>query len=214
MNKEVCVDLMESKKKNKYLDDNIFRFIYISAMRDAILQLAYEGKKKWLMESDVVDNVKTKIEPLINKVLGDMYVSQEEYDGDFLSITIDICQYINQKANNNQFTFGNAQKFVNIMLKFLYITGYKCNELKDRFRFCHCPMDQQLLYNVWQNRMKLKSDKTLGKREWFLKSWGNEDFDFDINDKKTYPRRYVIFQEAVRCIAENMNSLEYDYYIW
>lgn len=204
---------MEQKKM--CLDDKIFRFIYIGAMRDAILQLAYKGEKKWLMEANILNVLRDEIKPFIDKILNGEYLSQDEYDKDFLRITINICEYINDnhKANNN-FTFGNAQKFLNIMIKYFYITSYKIDNLKENFRFCHCPMDQQLLVNIWSNRKQLDFVKQLGKRESFLKSWGNEEFAINDDGEKTYPERYILFQHAVRCIAKDMSPLEYDYHIW
>lgn len=205
---------MREEKIN--LDDKIFRFIYIEAMRDAVIQLAYKGKKRSLMESDVMNSVKGEIESLIDRVLNNEYLSQDKYNEDFLNTTINICKCINNAVKNDEFTFGNAQKLINIMLKYFYISSYKDASLKEKFRFCHCPMDQQLLNYVWINRENLDSDITLGKRQDFLKSWGNEKFEEDENGKKTYPKRYVLFQQTVRCFAEkeNINPLEYDYCVW
>ena len=31
----------------KFDDNKLFQFVYVSAMRDAVLQKAYEGEKKW-----------------------------------------------------------------------------------------------------------------------------------------------------------------------
>lgn len=81
---------------------------------------------------------------------------------------------------------------------------------------CHCPIDQQSLENIWSNREELDSNKKLGNREYFLQSWGKENFK-EENGKKKYPVRYKLFQEAVRSLAdkENINPLEYDYcYVW
>lgn len=205
---------MEDNKIN--LDDKIFRFIFIEAMRDAVIQLSYKGNKKWLMESDVLNVLKIEIEPLINKVLNNKYTSQDNYDEDFLCTTINICKHINNMAQNDNFTFGNAQKLINIMLKYFYITSYKNDISKDFFRFCHCPMDQQLLENIWSKRKNLNINKTLGNRNYFLKSWGNEDFEEDENGRQIYPKRYTLFQLSVRYFAnkEKKNSLEYDYYAW
>lgn len=206
---------MEQNKN--MLNDKIFRFIYIIAMRDAIVQLAYNGEKKWLMENNMLNSLKAEVETFVNNTLNGKFKSQKEYDEEFLDITIRVCDVINKKANNNKFTFGNAQKFLNIMLKYFYISSYNNDKVKKYFRFCHCPMDQQLLKNVWYNRANLKSNNMLGKRDYFLKSWGNEEFVIDDNGKITYPERYLLFQKAVREIAmntRNINPLEYDYYGW
>lgn len=196
------------------LNDEIFTFIYTVAMRDAVIQLAYKGKKKPLMESEILKFLKGEMECLIDKVLNDKYTSQNTYDEDFLRITISISKYINDKMRNEEFTFGNAQKFLNIFFKYLYIISYKNGGLKKNFRFCHCPMDRQLLENIWKKRVN--SDITLGKRDYFLKSWGNENFEIDENGSKKLPKRYILFQQAVRCFAskDGITPLEYDYCIW
>lgn len=196
------------------LNDEIFRFICTAAMRDAVIQLAYKGKKKPLMESGLLDSLKDKMECLIDNVLNNTYTSQEKYDQDFLETTIKISEFIHENVGNKEFTFGNAQKFLNIFLKYLYIISYKNNDLQKNFRFCHCPMDRQLLEDVWKKREE--SGIELRNRNYFLKSWGNENFEKDENDKTVFPERYMLFQKAVRCLAlkEGRNPLEYDYRIW
>lgn len=198
------------------LDDKIFRFICIVAMRDAVVQLSYVGEKKWLTENEMIKVLKRIVEPFVDDVLSNRFKSQKIYDNEFLRTTIKVCDIINAKANNNNFTFGNAQKYINIILKYLYIKSYKNDRVKDSFRFCHCPMDQQLLKNVWDNRGKINDYIRLGKRDFFLGSWGNEDYNVDANGNKTYPIRYLLFQQAVRELVANLNifSLEYDYLIW
>lgn len=204
------------KHESINIDDEIFRFIYIAAMRDAVIQLAYKGEKKCLTELDIMSSLKGEIEPLIHKVLNNEYLSQDEYDEDFLKTTIHICKCINDTAKNNEFTFGNAQKLINIMLKYFYISSYRNNNSREKFRFCHCPMDQQLLKKIWNNREKIDSDIILGNYDCFLKSWGKEDFEEDNNGNIVFPKRYKLFQQAVRCLAEKkgLNPLEYDYYVW
>lgn len=205
---------MEYKETN--LDDKIFRFIYIMAMRDAVIQKAYKGEKRCLMDVCMMDSLKGEIELLIDKVLNDEYLSQKEYDEDFINTAIKVCKRINDKVKNDKFTFGNAQKLINIMMKFFYITNYKDDSSKKKFRFCHCPMDQRLLKHIWDNRVNLDADMKLGKSEHFTKSWGNEDFEEDASGKKMYPARYVLFQQTVCRFAEkeNISPLEYDYYVW
>ena len=35
-------------------------------------------------------------------------------------------------------------------------------------------------------------DKILGKSDYFLKSWGNENYEFDAEGKEIYPKRILI----------------------
>lgn len=198
------------------LDDKIFEFIFIEAIKDATMQLSYKGNKRCLMQSDLIDSLKGDIEHLIDKVFKNGYSSQEEYDEDFLLTTISICRIVSSKTKNDNFTFGNAQKLINIMMKYFYITTYNDNVSKETFKYCHCPMDQKLLKNIWDKCKNLNRNKLLGKSDYFLKSWGNENFEFDATGKEIYPKRYNLFQQAVRCFAEKdgINPIEYDYCVW
>lgn len=63
-------------------------------------------------------------------------------------------------------------------------------------------MDQKLLKNIWDKCKDLNRNKILGKSDYFLKSWGNENFEFDAEGKEIYPKRYNLFQQVVRCFAE------------
>ena len=102
---------------------------------------------------------------------------QEKYDKRFLDVSFDLRKEINshsQKEGGGCFTFGNAQKLINILMKYFYLHSFGNEKEKDNFKFCHCPMDHQLLENVWERRWKLNEDtrKSLRKRTDFLSSWG------------------------------------------
>ena len=196
-------------------NDDIFMFIYISAMRDAVSQKAYSGAKKPLEKLEELDRLKDKLYELINNVLTNKYSCQDDYDKDYLKTAIEICKIINQKESNGKFSFGNSQKLINMMLKYFYITSYADKDKKELFKFCHCPMDGQILRKVWRKRKSLSCNIKIGKYDEFNKGWGNEDFE-DTNGKKDFSKRYKIFQQAVRDLAdkENMSPLEFDYHYW
>lgn len=205
---------MENKEKK--LDDMIFKFVYITAIRDAVIQKAYNGEKKWTEKEEIIDNLKDIIEPLVDNVIHNNFKTQKEYDDDFLDITIKICEYMNCQKECNKFKFGNAQKLVNMMLKYFYINNYKDTSKKEGFRFCHCPLDGKMLEIVWSKCREIDEKNTYGKREWFLKSWGNEEFDVDDNGNRVYPERYIAFQQAVNFFAKKskMSPIEFDYCEW
>lgn len=195
------------------LDKNIFGFIFNESMDEAVNQKAYKGKKKQLKNLCDYESLEDELSKIIRNVLNGNYERQEVYDAGFIETTINICNIINQKEGNNKFTFGNAQKLINMMMKYFYITCYGNKAAKDKFKFCHCPMDQQLLKKVWDVRVNLrhKHNIELGKYVDFMKSWGNEDFK-----DCSYPDRYILFQEAVRVLAQEkgISPLEFDYNVW
>ena len=203
------------------LKDKIRDFVYRISMREAVLRGSYDNTKEWLWKDlSLFPRSKRALRTLLDNVVSARYTSQTNYDTDFLNTCIIICDEINNQANKKCFTFGNAQKFINLYVKFFYVSTYfSANPVY--FQYCHCPMDSVLLKSIWK---KSKGDfKNLKiRRLEFLKSWGNEDFDI-INGVITMPKRYIAFQDAVRkqClgITESVTSrtiypLELDYCEW
>lgn len=203
-------------EKNIDLDDKIFRFIYITAMRDAVIQKAYEGNKKWTEKKEVYKELKDIIEPMVMKVFNNIFTSQDEYDTELLGVISRICDYMNSQKECNKFTYGNGQKLVNMIMKYFYITCYSDDSKKKNFRFCHCPVDSIMLQKVWSACREEDKEKTNKKREWFLQSWSNEEFTIDNNGDRKYPERYCAFQQAVRyfCKDKKISSVEFDFVEW
>ena len=192
-------------------------------MRDAVRQKAYSGEgknpKKRLENKDLMDELKPTIDHMINSVLQNSFKSQTEYNTAFLNATIIVCDIINRNKQNH-FKFGNAQKLINMIIKYFYILSYNNNDIRKGFKYCHCPMDEQLLENVWKEKTKLKNTDCLGERDSFLKSWGKEDFDI-IDGERKIPLRYTSFQNAVKELAKKeiidgraSIALEYDFIKW
>lgn len=204
---------MDKTADNK--DDQIMRLIFSDAVGYATLRLAFRGEKAWMKSKSVYEEIKDLfINICMNTMIG-KYENQEDYDKVLLETSQEICNYYNNSSRigNTKFTFGNAQKMLNIMMKYLYIWSLGDEDRKECFKYCHCPMDQRMLEFVWSRRGEL--DKQLrdkfGKREEFLKSWGDEDYEND----DTFPQRYDLFQEAVRMLCEDGESpLEFDYRNW
>ena len=216
-----------NNKDETIMNKDILYFIYINAIRDATLMKAFEGKKKQLQDLTVFNNVVIDEEhgilKLVNNVLKGKYTSsgdEEKYEEkykkiferDFLDVSKYVCDCI------EKFRFGNAQKLINIMLKYVYIMTYPENAgvRKSYFKYCHCPMDTVMLEDAWEKRTVW--EETCSAKYYkkdFLKSWGKEEFEI-VNGDKTLPQRYKVFQSAVEKLAEErgMCPLEYDFYIW
>ena len=105
----------------KDLDKSIFKFISTLAMREAVLQQAYKGYKKDFWSKEFIDKFYDEMKDFVLNVLEGKYNNQEEYDKDFYEKTHAVCNIVNEKKQNDNFMFGNAQKYINIMMKFYYI---------------------------------------------------------------------------------------------
>lgn len=202
----------------RVMDDKIFEFVYVTAMRDATLQQSYVGKKAWMTDCNKFAESTRELKTFVSDVIEGRFAYSDSYDDRFLGVSMKICDDINSYPQNEGegcFTFGNAQKLINIVMKYFYIHSYGNEEEKENYQFCHCPMDSQLLNKVWSRRSELNEDtrKSLGKRAEFLKSWGNEDF-FHNDGKNVFPERYKMFQKAVKELSNGKSPLKFDYYEW
>ena len=199
----------------------IFGFLYGCAMHDAILQRAFIGEKKWVAE---IEEAKTPLYKYIDTILHNGFDSQVAHDSFFITTANEICKTINDNKPSiaeDVFSFGNAQKLINIMVKHTYSFCYLSPELRENFRYCHCPLDSIMLNKVWkQYKENLGEDKrkeVLKNTEFFCQSWGNEGQEGDVQPKICeFPERYLKYQSAIREIIGkgDMYPIEFDYIVW
>lgn len=212
-----------NNKVDTIMNKDILYFIFVDAIRDATLMKAFEGEKKQFQRLEVFNKVvmdKKGVLKIINKVLTGKYCSsgaEEKFNQDFERDFLDVSKYVCDSIKG--FRFGNAQKLINIMLKYVYIMTYPENSgvKKSYFKYCHCPMDTIMLEDAWENRA-LWGEKCSVKynRKDFLRSWSKEEF-IEVDGEKTLPERYIIFQKSIAILAKKEGKrcpLEYDYYIW
>lgn len=218
------------------ISDRVWVFIYGCAMHDAILQQAFTGDKDWIGK---VEEPKKILRKYIDRVLTGEFVQNNEeaknaHDKLFLSTANEICEKINSspmkptksKSSNSKigvFSFGNAQKLINMTVKHVYTFTYNDPNIRKCFRHCHCPMDSIMLkkvYDLYEKEYgrKKKLDELTVK---FNDPWGNEGW----NDKtetqptlKDFPPRYKKFQNSIlKFIEKNSGDIfpvEFDYRAW
>lgn len=212
----ILAEIKQQHQEKKQTGERVFNFLYGCAMVDAILRAAFKGKKKWIYD---VREAKECVKAYVNKLFAqDSFKSQEEHDALFLELAHKICDAINQNTDREDtFTFGNAQKLLNMTAKHCFIYMYMNPSLRENFKFCHCPMDGIMLKAVWDQYKKIEktNDKgrnsVLGGSGEFVKAWGTEDFEND-----TFPQRYKNFQKTISKWAEEVGCipLELDFYLW
>jgi hypothetical protein len=168
----------------------------------------------------------------IDHVLRGDFKTTQEHDEAFLTAAKEVCDCINKYPSRptgvGTFYFGNAQKLINMTVKHVYThvhsihtVGYAT--IRENFRFCHCPLDQEMRTKVWESYKKLFGDEKrrndLSTSTVFNKAWGNEDFVLDhITKDRMLPSRYMSFQNAIPKIIEKQQGdifpIEYDFIEW
>ncbi len=201
------------------INQKVFHFVYGCALRDAILRGSFKGKnKEWIGELDQPKNI---VRNYIDQLLGFTFDSQTAHDAFFLDAANALCKEINRHRPaeaEDVFSFGNAQKLLNIAVKHIYSFCYYDPKLRDAFRYCHCPLDQIMLEKIWkQYPDNTKRRAALGKHQEFFTAWGSEGTeDGRQPDLTCLPERYRKFQAAVKdLIGEgDIYPVEFDYLFW
>ena len=217
------------------IDRKMLGFVFSMAMQDAVRQRAYEGKRAWLWEESVFNKLYDRLLDHLDSVFGKEYTCQDEYDHKFIDLSIYICNEIEKKRNEshndcNEFKFGNAQKLINMTVKYFYITSFGPDqEIKEYFKYCHCPMDGQMLENVWKKRKSVITAKGFS-HDTFINGWSKMDEkqykkEADNNEYKFEQNgRYHLFQTLLKDIIEKEDirdkegtliiPIEYDFIFW
>lgn len=106
------------------------------------------------------DNVISEIiEPKIKeKLVNSVCISQGDYDEFHHALCKEIIgYYLNEKSCISEFYYGQAQKWVNMTMKYLCVIGEdKCAWLKGIYEYLHIPIDSIILDRVI-NELKIES---------------------------------------------------------
>ncbi|MCR5324858.1 MAG: hypothetical protein K6E85_16500 [Lachnospiraceae bacterium] len=183
-----------------YINDKVFKFAFDMAFRDATLRMAFP-RKSGEQNSDFQKRkevVRDKDKPIVKNYIDSIFDNGNNEPPDPTEYIINSCD------KENDFTFGNAQKLVNMTAKYMFIASYANEEMRERFRNCHCPMDSVML-----KKIRRKSLKDAGWNSEL--SWSRLKCD-DIK----VPAEYESFQKNVRNIAieEGILPLEVDFLYW
>lgn len=202
---------------NDKIDDRIFDFIYTAALRDATLQKSFFGKKKVLNENF---NAKSIVRKYINDIIDGKTVSFYE-TAKLLIKSFE--QFMTNEQLGGEFTFGNAQKLLNMAVKYVFSGTYFNRDFRKKFKECHCPIDNRIISTVLQKIKELKEKKELDtmpkkfadmvehiKNGFLRTSWSKMRI---VNERN---EQYDQLQYLIRQLAliEGLYPLEYDYVHW
>ncbi len=208
------------------IDDYLFEFAYSIALRDAVMQKAYEGEKKHLANNiEAKMLVKKYIQKVFNGENPCFYSTEKEVENSF--------KRLHFGTSCPVFSFGNTQKLINMTAKYMFLATYNDEEKRDRFKCCHCPVDsimlgkvielveelsekdKEVLKEILLNKRVLAFESKDGssKIKIFEKGWKAE---FTKPWSKIKTDRYDTFQAIVKYLAEkeNTNPIGFDYMHW
>ena len=117
---------MEDNKTT--MQNYLFDYAYGEALRDAINQQSFKGEKNYLYDCEEGKAVvRTYIDAILKGEHPSFNKAEEEAEAKFN-------EFIRSKRpeSNQEFTFGNTQKLINMTVKYIYISAYvqRCEEFK------------------------------------------------------------------------------------
>ena len=213
---------MQPNDTGTKIEEKIFDLVYELALRDAVSQKAYAGEKKHLYKA------KKPRKLARDYIDGILHGKRPEF--------YDVAHKIEKAFDDNKFTFGNAQKLINMIAKYMYIAYYQSEDkaaLREKFRGCHCPMDRIMIDKVISKLKEMLINKDdVEKIEQFTKPAKGYIVKDENGIEKTVKwttflkqpwskmqdgsEQYKLFQSIVKYLSERENIIpvEYDYLIW
>jgi len=209
------------------IDDCIFDFAYVMAMRDATLQQAFPVKNKRLLwqehddtkEEKLLSQLRNEIKHLLNEYVESIFSDSAQ---DFYCAAKKVQEAVDEfiakakKISNGMpddapgFTFGNTQKLINMTAKYMYMSLYKSDkqdDLRKNFSVCHCPMDSIMLEKVAEAAFEEEDAPLKNFREKCCKPRAKNKIKDDVKWSKldwkegeagpSVPEEYRLFQEAI-----------------
>ncbi len=111
-------------------------------------------------------NARSCIKQYINKIINSNITTQEQFD----KLHKEACNKLIKKFEDQYFTIGQAQKWINMTFKYLHLLDYE--DIKNIYEFCHIPIDSYMLnitnYQMSKPWSKLNDyDEYLQYQNWF-----------------------------------------------
>ena len=167
-------------------------------------------------KDDLINNVDAKV--IVKRHIKNILKNEPE---DVITVITKVANFF--KNDENGFSFGNAQKLVNMTVKYFYIMTYDNKTDRSLFRKAHCPMDR-IMRDIVVKKYKAaiaEDDKQKNKRvEYYSRDDGSgETSDWSsvawskIDDRNV--ERYRKFQEMVSYLCEidedSIYPIDFDY---
>ena len=178
------------------VDNKIFDFAYMMAFRDATMRNAFPRR---VGEEDGDFHDRKEIHDYINAI---MKIAGQDNQLEVLGIIKALCDEENTDCG---FTFGNAQKLVNMTAKYMFLSTYGDEQKGELFGKCHFPMDGVMMEWVTKHCADYGLESVTFKVPW--SKLKNDDESLAV---------YNTFQDYIDRIAnkEDVSVIEVDFIFW
>ena len=151
---------------------------------------------------------------LINNIYDKLfYISNDGFDIEHRNI----CESLKNQMNNNSellksetsnFSVGQAQKWLNMTLKYMWLLGLLENKIKTEY--LHVPVDSYIIKAVWKNEnitlpivKKLKNGSRGAYSSEKVIAWSKWDYE-----------KYIDFQNSIKEDLGNQSRIEWEHTAW
>lgn len=207
------------------LEERIFDFAYEMALRDATLQQSYKGtdKKALRTNNEARQFVNEYIKAVFMGTQPCFYDTERKVENSF-RVFIKNKKLTTKKGTLAEFSFGNAQKLINMTAKYMYISAYANDVLRERFQCCHCPMDSIMVERIIDliDEVSL-SDSEDKKITGLLKEHNKSNLTWKQFLRQAWSKitlsdyaQYKLFQGFVMFFAERdgLSAIDFDFKYW
>ena len=189
--------------------------------------VGYLGFRATSEQKDNAKCAKKAVWGYINRLrIDEGYERREQHDASFFATAENVINaFAGYGDDDSSFGFGNAQKFINMTAKYMFISAYQDSNKAKLFDQCHCPMDGIMVDKVTKLAGRLVDEGEEGLRaslenfaykcprahDWAAKDevrWSK----LTLENRKPYEG----FQKVVRALAERegLSPLELDFCVW
>lgn len=181
-------------KKSKISKEDKIKWWKGNLFEEDLIELAMTKAYKDLMRTirsfasnannnEIKINARKCIKEYINRIINLNITSQKQFD----KLHQEACNALIEKFEEQHFTIGQAQKWINMTFKYLHLLEYE--EMEKVYEYCHIPIDSYML-NITDYQMS--------------KPWSK------LNDYN----EYIQYQDWFRNKYKEEIPLDAEFYLW
>lgn len=208
-------------KSDEYIIKKCANRAYLDLCRTLKFTEEYKNNKVSFSECIINNIMIKKIKDLLDK-FDPSVINTEKFDFDGWHNTLceDIneeankCKYLVSSDNNESFHYGQAQKWVNMTLKYMFFTERWSDCFENIKEVLHAPIDNYILEGIWNE--KWEDVLKIVKRE----DIGCIDLEkkFDSDKFKPWSKwNQELYKKFIKCLrnkVKNQNLIEWETKTW